>query len=78
MYVWQRGQQEAAKRLHHEDAEAAKEALRDAIDLDDLRRQAQAAGLDPDEVVAGYKGLRDSQVSLNDVLKMLNRAANTD
>jgi hypothetical protein len=77
-YLWQRGQQEAAKRLQREDAEAAKEALADAIDLADLRRQAQAAGLDPDEVVAGYKGLRDSHVSLDDVLKMLNRAAITD
>lgn len=77
-YLWQRGQQEAAKRLQREDAEAAKEALRDAIDLADLRSQAQAAGLDPDEVVAGYKRLRDSQVSPDDVLKMLNRAAITD
>jgi hypothetical protein len=77
-YFWQRGQQEAAKRLQHEDAEAAKEALRDAIDLADLRRQAQAVGLDPDEVVAGYTGLRDSQVSPDDVLEMLNRAAITD
>jgi hypothetical protein len=72
------GQQEAAERLQREDAEAAKEALRDAIDLADLRSQAQAAGLDPDEVVAGYKGLRDSQVSPDDVLEMLNRAAVTD
>jgi hypothetical protein len=60
------------------DAEAAKEALRDAIDLADLRSQAQAAGLDPDEVVAGYKALRDSQVSPDGVLKMLKRAAITD
>ena len=77
-YIWQRGQQEAAKRLQHEDADAAKEALRDAIDLADLRRQAQAAGLDPDDVVAGYQGLRDSQVSPDDVLEMLNRGATTD
>jgi hypothetical protein len=77
-YLWQRGQQEAAKRLQREDAEAAKEALRDAIDLADLRSQAQAAGLDPDEVVAGYKALRDSQVSPDGVLKMLKRAAITD
>jgi|SRR6185312_13888259 hypothetical protein len=77
-YFWQRGQQEAAKRLQHEDADAAKEALRDAIDIADLRRQAQAVGLDPDEVVAGYQGLRDSQVSPDDVLEMLNRAAITD
>jgi hypothetical protein len=46
-YFWQRGQQEAAKRLQHEDADAAKEALRDAIDLADLGRQAQSGGLGP-------------------------------
>lgn len=76
-YMWKRGQQEAAKRLQHEDAEAAKQALRDAIDLADLRSEAKAAGLDPDEVVAGYEKLRDSQLSAEDVLKKLGRAAIT-
>ncbi|MBK3569853.1 MULTISPECIES: hypothetical protein [unclassified Streptomyces] len=76
-YMWKRGQQEAAKRLQHEDAEAAKQALRDAIDLADLRSEAKAAGLDPDEVVAGYEKLRDSQLSTEDVLKKLGRAAIT-
>ncbi|MEU7660853.1 hypothetical protein [Streptomyces lincolnensis] len=76
-YMWKRGQQEAAKRLQHEDAEAAKQALRDAIDLADLRSEAKAAGLDPDEVVAGYEKLRDSQLSTEDVLKRLGRAAIT-
>ncbi|WP_109033425.1 hypothetical protein [Streptomyces rubrogriseus] len=76
-YMWKRGQQEAAKRLQHEDAKAAKQALRDAIDLADLRSEAKAAGLDPDEVVAGYERLRDSQLSTEDVLKNLGRAAIT-
>lgn len=76
-YMWKRGQQEAAKRLQHEDAEAAKQALRDAVDLADLRSEAKAAGLDPDEVVAGYEKLRDSQLSAEDVLKKLGRAAIT-
>ncbi|MFG2441206.1 hypothetical protein [Streptomyces sp. NPDC048508] len=76
-YMWKRGQQEAAKRLQHEDAEAAKQALRDAIDLADLRSEAKAAGLDPDEVVAGYEKLRDSQLSTEDVLKGLGRASIT-
>ncbi len=75
--MWKRGQQEAAKRLQHEDAKAAKQALRDAIDLADLRSEAKAAGLDPDEVVAGYERLRDSQLSTEDVLKNLGRAAIT-
>jgi hypothetical protein len=72
-YFWQRGQQEAAKQLQRQDAEAAKQALREAIDLADLRSQAQEAGLDPDEVIAGYKTLRDSQVSPEDVLERLRR-----
>ncbi|MEU1177571.1 hypothetical protein ABZ464_07965 [Streptomyces sp. NPDC005820] len=76
-YLWKRGQQEAAKRLQHEDAEAAKQALRDAIDLADLRSEAKAAGLDADEVVAGYEKLRDSQLSTEDVLDKLGRAVIT-
>ncbi|WP_328665383.1 hypothetical protein OG905_00480 [Streptomyces sp. NBC_00322] len=76
-YLWRRGLQEAAKRLQHQDAEAAKQALRDAIDLADLRSKAQEAGLDPDEVVAGYEKLRDSQLSPEDVLKRLDQAAIT-
>jgi hypothetical protein len=73
-YLWKRGQQEAAKRMQHQDAEAAKQALRDALDLADLRRQAQEAGLDPEEVLAGYERLRDSQLSPEEVLERLSRA----
>ncbi|OEU85678.1 hypothetical protein DB35_13145 [Streptomyces abyssalis] len=63
--------------MQQRDAEAAQQALRDAIDLADLRSKAREAGLDPDEVVAGYEKLRDSQVSPDDVLKRLGRAAIT-
>ncbi|CDR08072.1 predicted protein [Streptomyces iranensis] len=63
--------------MQYQDAEAAKQALRDAIDLADLRSKAQEAGLDPDEVVAGYETLRDSQLSPEDVLKRLREAAIT-
>ncbi len=73
-YLWKRGQQGAAKRMQHQDADAAKQALRDAIDLGDLRNKAREAGLDPDEVVAGYEKLRDSQLSPEDVLERLSRA----
>ncbi|WP_167364483.1 hypothetical protein, partial [Streptomyces regalis] len=52
--------------------------LRDGIDLEELRRMAQEAGLDPDEVVSGYEKLRDSQLSPEDVLKRLGRAVITD
>ncbi|MFB6508770.1 hypothetical protein ACFCW4_01760 [Streptomyces virginiae] len=77
-YMWRRGQQEAARRLQQKDVEAVKQALRDAIDLADLRSKALEAGLDPDEVVAGYEKLRDSQLSPEGVLKGLSRAAITD
>ncbi|MFH8975746.1 hypothetical protein [Streptomyces sp. NPDC017890] len=73
-YMWKRGLQEAAKRLQRQDAEAVDQALTDAIDLAELRNKAQEAGLDPDEVVAGYERLRDSQLSPEDVLKGLRRA----
>ncbi|MYU66410.1 hypothetical protein [Streptomyces sp. SID69] len=73
-YMWKRGWQEAAKRLQHRDAEAAKQALTDGIDLAELRSKAREAGLDPDDVIAGYEKLRDSQLSVEDVLKILSRA----
>ncbi|MFF9022429.1 hypothetical protein [Streptomyces eurythermus] len=73
-YMWKRGLQEAAKRLQHQDAEAAKQALTEAIDLAELRSKAQEAGLNPDEVIAGYEKLRDSQLSVQEVFKMLSRA----
>jgi hypothetical protein len=77
-YVWQRGQQEAAKRLQHQDAVAAKEALQDRIDLAELAREAEQLGIDPDEVIAGYEKLRDSQVSPEEVLGQIRRAPLTD
>lgn len=73
-YIWQRGQQEAAKRLRHEDAAAAKEALQDGIEVAALRKKAQEAGLDPDQVIAGYEQLRDKQVTPGQVLQALKDA----
>ncbi|WP_158305603.1 MULTISPECIES: hypothetical protein [unclassified Nocardioides] len=55
-----------------------KQALREGIEVADLRREAEEAGLDPDEVIEGYQKLRDSQVSPEDVLQSLRRAAITD
>ncbi|WP_244929264.1 hypothetical protein [Nocardioides sp. W7] len=77
-YMWQRGQQEAAKRLRHEDAIAAKEALEDEIEVAELRKKAKAAGLDPDQVIAGYEQLRDKQVTPGHVLEALQQAPITD
>ncbi|MER6974763.1 hypothetical protein ABT304_27145 [Nocardioides sp. NPDC000445] len=77
-YLWQRGHQEAAKRLRHEDAIAAKEALEDEIEIAALRKKAQKAGVDPDQVIAGYQQLRDKQVTPGQVLEALQRAPITD
>jgi hypothetical protein len=74
-YLWKRGQQEAAKRLQRQDAEAAKQALSDAIDIAALRTQAEAAGLNPDEAIAGYEKLRDTQLSPEEVLERIKHAA---
>ena len=76
--MWQRGQQEAAKRLRREDSVAAKEALEDEIEIAALRKKAQAAGLDPDQVILGYQQLRDKQVTPGQVLEALQRAPITD
>lgn len=73
-YMWQRGQQEAAKKLRHEDAIAAKEALEEEIEIAALRKKAQTAGLDPDQVIAGYQRLREKQVTPSQVLEALQRA----
>ncbi|MFE6767831.1 hypothetical protein ACFVFD_02515 [Streptomyces fimicarius] len=78
LYLWKRGCQEAARQLQRLDAKAARQALTDAVDLADLRKEARAAGLDPDEVVAGYEKMRDEQLSPQDVLRMLGQAAVTD
>lgn len=77
-YLWQRAQQEAAKRLQQGDATAAKEALESGIEIAALRKKAQEVGLDPDQVIAGYQQLRDLQVTPGQVLEALRRAPITN
>lgn len=75
IYFWQRGQQEAAKKLQEEDQEAIKESLEREISLQDLRDEALQKGLDPDEVERGYKALRDGQLSLDQALEMVTKGS---
>lgn len=68
-----RGQQEAAIRLQARDRAAVAQALRDEIDLESLRAEARAAGVDPDVVEQGYYNLRDEVVSVNEVEAQLRK-----
>lgn len=72
-YTWQLAQREAAKRLQKKDADAATEALQSGIEQADLRRQAIAAGLNPDEVITGYTKLVQQQFSPMDVIQRLGQ-----
>lgn len=49
--------------------------LRNALNVEDLRRQAREAGLDPDQVVAGYDALRKGDITIAQVQRLLNIAA---
>ena len=49
--------------------------LTKAIDLEELRRQARAAGLDPGEVVAGYEALRQGDITFAQVQRLLNSSS---
>ena len=54
----------AARDLLRRDRATLRDALSDEIELADLRRSAQAAGVDPDVVEDGYIAMRDGRVSL--------------
>lgn len=77
-YYWQRGQQEAAKLLQHEDLAGIKEGLEEGIELGDLRKRAKEAGLNPDEVADGYNRLRNAQITPDEVLARVRRATITE
>lgn len=51
------------------------ELLTNALNVQDLRRQARDAGLDPDQVVAGYDALRKGDITLEQVQRILKIAA---
>ena len=65
-----------AKRAHaREEAKdrqrLEREILQGAIDLDDLRREAIARGLDPETTVKGYLALSDGTTSIEEVVRFL-------
>ena len=50
------------------------ELLAGEIELEELRNQARAAGLDPQRVVDGYQAIQTGQISLVDVQRILSIA----
>ncbi|MFG1766922.1 hypothetical protein ACGFIH_26615 [Micromonospora parva] len=67
VFFARRGQQEAAILLQARDRAAVAQALRGEIDLETLREEARAAGVDPELVEQGYYNLRDRVVDLSQV-----------
>ena len=53
--------------------EVEAELLRGEINLQQLRDEARAKGLDPEEVVKGYLALREGDVSVDTVLRAIQR-----
>lgn len=66
---------QAKKAKAREDArrrqEFEAEVLQREIDLQDLREEARKRGLDPEEVVAGYRNLANGNLSIDEVLRAL-------
>ena len=76
MLLARRGHQEAAIRLQARDRAAVAQALRDEIDLESLREEARAVGVDPEMVEQGYYNLRDGVVSLDLIEAQLRKFSN--
>ncbi|MDX6310275.1 MAG: hypothetical protein QOI06_3321 [Nocardioidaceae bacterium] len=49
--------------------------LRREVDLEELRRQARDLGLDPDQVIAGYDAMRNHDITVEDIRRLLAGAA---
>lgn len=62
---------EALKRRQETEAEL----LASAVNLERLREEARAAGIDPELVMAGYEELRRGDLTLNDMRRQLGLAA---
>jgi hypothetical protein len=65
--LYNRGQQEAAASEGECEIATLKRLLQSQIDLQDLRAQAQRAGVDPDAVARGYYELRGGHITLDQV-----------
>ena len=70
--LFDRAQQERASATLRRDREHVKEALHDEIELAELRKQAEANGVDPDLVEQGYQALRDGSITWADLRKIID------
>lgn len=69
--LFERGRQHAARASREQDLENLMLLLQSEVDLVGLRNEAASAGVNPDQVEAGYYALRQGAVSLEDVLRFL-------
>lgn len=72
-YTGEVAKREAARRLSSRDRAAVADALREQLDVAELRSMASAAGMDPDQVMAGYEALRDGRITVDDIGRQMGR-----
>jgi hypothetical protein len=71
--VWEQARWQAGAEQRLADMEQLATLLRAECDLAELRRQAAAAGVDPDVVEAGYTAMRAGDVTVDDLLREISR-----
>jgi len=72
-YVGEAAKREAARRLGSHDRAAVADALREELDVAELRSMARAAGVDPEQVVSGYEALRDGRLTLDELHQQIRK-----
>lgn len=73
LHMWRQANRRGATEEYQADIDALTRLLRSEMDLARLKREAQALGVDPAAVDAGYKAYRDGQADLAEVVKRLVR-----
>jgi hypothetical protein len=73
-YLFDEGNKKRAREEMRRRQALEAELLTGEIALEDLRAQARAAGLDPQQVVEGYLALQSGHLSLDDVQRLLSIA----
>ena len=73
--LFDRAQQERARAAMSKEREHATQALHEEIELAELRRQAQAHGVDPDIVEQAYRAVRDGSMTWEDLRRTLDGPA---
>ena len=69
VYLWRKGSQHAAHQEAQTETEQLSDLIRREMDVAELREAAEAAGVDVESVIAGYRGLRDGYLSLPEVVE---------